>query len=582
MGLRFLGSVDLFSFITAVQAEASFISGTTNPDFALSLDGSNIGVPQHVYLDQLDKVVVIARSLPAVVPQRFAFNPLLVGTEFPDIFYQDAAVFATQQVPMIPGDPLMPGGQKLYASEAGTFNTSEWEEVSPVTSLVNSGVGAFPTVPAGNGPIRVILGIGTAIPPGAGTWNAGSTPNSLGFGFWMLVFEGLTDGIPGETNLVGTNVYPKGLGLFRARFATCPAPIGTGGANDCDTAVVWLDLNTGLIDGRMAQTPGGARSSGVNTEAPIAGQEFNWHTAQYVPDTDATFAIPKGELMLFSDAKDIPADPANFDQSAFVKVIDFNPFGVAPSGGAPSRTHERVRISSSCDYNGNPMFDDPGAGAAGGLAGDDMIRLMYHPPSLRFFMILAVAVPTLPQVADEAFIGYWLRAIDPAIVTSPVAIDVARTNDVVEFESFVTGILAEPVAGVEVDWTLVRASTVNEPLDTTFPGSTNVANPPIDQGLSLALEGTLVIEADGVPLVRGVDYNVTLASGLVSWILDQSGATTVVAKYEHRETLVSPPHGQLLQNASTSEDDGRVSTQIRYADDDDLVGQLDQLTSALA
>lgn len=582
MGLRFLGQTDLFNFITAVQAEASFISGTTNPDFALSLDGSNIGVPQHVYLAGLDKVVVIARSLPAVTPQRFAFNPLLVGTEFPDIFYQDAVGFATQQVPMIPGDPLFPGGQKLYASEAGVFNTSEWEEVSPVTSLVNSGIGAFPTVPAGNGPIRVILGIGTAIPPGAGTWNAGNTPNPLGFGFWMLVFEGLTDGIPGETNLLGAGVYPKGLGLFRARLATVPAPIGTGGANDGDNALCWLDLNTGLVDGRMALTPGAALASGPNSEAPIAGQEFNWQTAQYMPDVDATFAIPKGEMLLVSDAKDIPADPGNFAQSAFVKIIDYNPFGVAPTGGAPARTHERVRLQSSCDYNGSPMFDVPGAGAAGGLAGDDMIRLMYHPTSRRFFMILAVAVPTLPQVVDEAFIGYWLRAVDPAIVTSPVARDVTRTNDVVEYESFVTGILAEPVAGVEVDWTLVRVSSVNEALDGSFPGSTNVANPPIDQGITLVLEGTLVIEADGVPLVRGVDYNVTLASGLVSWITDQSGASTLVAKYEHRETQVSPPHGQLLNNLSVSEDDGRVFTQVRYPDDDDLVGQLDQLTSTLA
>ncbi len=580
MGLKFLGQTDLFSFINTVQGEVSFTP--TNPDFALSLDGSNIGVPQHVYLDQLDKVVVIARSLPAVTPQRFGFNPLLVGTEFPDIFYQDALIFATQQVPMIPGDPLFPGGQKLYASSGGVFPGSDWEDVTPVLSLKNTGVGVFPTVPAGNGPIRVTLGIGTAIPPGPGTWNAGSTGSVEGFGFWNLVFEGLTDGIPGETNLVGPNVYPKGLMLFRARFATCPAPIGTGGANDCDKALTWLDLNTGLVDGRMALTPGAAAVSGVNTEAPIAGQTFDWQTAQYIPDVDATFTTPKGEMLLTSDKKDIPADPANFPQSSFVKMIDFNPFGVAPSGGAPNRVHERVRISSSVDWNGDPMFDVPGAGAAGGLAGDDMIRVMYHPPSLRFFLILAVAVPTLPQVVDEAFIGYWLRAADPAIVTSPVQRDVARTNDVVEYESFVTGVLSEPVAGVEIDWTMQRISSVNEALDGSFPGSTNVANPPIDQGLSLALEGTLVIEADGTPLVRGVDYNIILSNGLVSWITDQSGATTLVAKYEHRETPVSPPHGQLLSSLGISEDDGRVFTSVRYADDDDLVGQLDQLTSDIA
>ena len=569
MGLLFLGQTDLFQFINDVQGETSFTP--TNPDFALGLEGSSTGVPQHVYLDQLDKVVVTARSLPATTLQRFAFNPLLVGTEFPDIFYQDALVFATQQTPMIPGDPLFPGGQKLYASSGGVFPGSDWEEVTPISSLTNTGVGVFPTVPAGNGPIRVTLGIGTAIPPGPGTWNAGNTAPD-GLGFWNLVFEGLTDGIPGETNLVGTNVYPKGLMLFRARLGTCPAPIGTGGANDCDRALVWLDLNTGLVDGRMATTPGAADTSGVNTEAPIAGQSFNWQTAQYIPDVDATFALPKGELMLVSDKKDAPADPSNFPQSAFVKLIDFNPFNVPPSAGAPSRVHERLRLQSSCDYNGNPMFDVSSAGAAGGLAGDDMIRLMYHPPTLRFMLILAVAVPTLPQVVDEAFIGYWARAVDPAIVTSPVQLDVARTNDVVEYESFVTGTLGEPAAGSRIDWSLVSVSSVNEVLNaSTFPGSSTVSNPPIDQALTPVNEGTLVVEADSVVLVEGVDYTVNLATGLITWITDQSGAALVTATYEHRETEVSPPNGALLVLSSISDADGRVFTQVQYADDDDLV-----------
>ena len=572
MGLKFIGQTDLEAFLNAVQTDQGL------EEFAIDHTGvaTDEGMANSVYIDQLDKVIVTAINGSGHA-QRFGMPPLLLGTSFPNAFYEGNADF-TKRWPLIPGDPFRPGGQFMYASESGTFGPSEWELVFPITALTNSGVGAFPTVPAANGPIRVTLGKGAAIPPGPGTWNAGSLGPVRGYGFNMLVFEGLTDGISGETNLVGTGVYPKGLGLFRARLATCPAPIGTGGANDCDNALVWLDLNTGLVDGRMPTTPGLVAGSGANSEAPIAGQEFHWQVKQYIPDIDATFAIPKGELLLVSDLDGIPADPLNFPESVFLKIIDFNPFGVSPSGGAPPRTHERIRLQSSCDFNTNPMFDVAGAGAAQ----IDNLSLHFHPPSLRFFMVLSVTAPTVPNVADEAFIGYWLRAIDPAIVTSPVAIDVARTNDVVEFESFVTGILAEPVAGAEVDWTLERVSTVNEPLDTTFPGSTNVANPPIDQGLTLALEGTLVIEADGTPLVRGVDYNVVLASGLVSWITDQSGATTVVAKYEHRETPVTPPHGTLLTNLSVSEQDGRVTTQVLYPDDDDLVGQLDQLTSALA
>lgn len=572
MALKFLGQVDLEAFINDVQTEQLL------PEFAPDNTGvaTDEGMPNSVYLDQLDKVIISAIDGSGFA-QRFGFNPLLVGFDFPDAFYEGNGD-ATKRWPMIPGDALFPGGQKMYASSGGTFGTSDWEEVTPIFSLTNTGVGAFPTVPAPNGPIRVTLGIGGAIPPGAGTWNAGSTGPVLGYGFDMLIFEGLTDGIPGETNLVGANVYPRGLGLFRARLATCPAPIGTGGANDCDNALVWLDLNTGLVDGRMALTPGLVAGSGANSEAPIAGQSFHWQVKQYIPDVDATFATPKGELLIVSDLDGIPADPSNFPESVFVKFIDFNPFSVAPSAGAPNRVHERVRLLSSCDFNTSPMFDVPGAGAAQ----IDNLSMHFHPPSLRLFMVLSVTAPTVPNVADQAFIGYWLRAVDPAIVTSPVQRDVARTNDVVEYESFVLGILAEPVAGVEIDWTAQRISTVNEALDGSFPGSTNVANPPIDQGITLALEGTLVIEADGVPLVRGVDYNVTLASGLISWILDQSGATTLVARYEHQETPVSPPHGQLLSSVSESEDDGRVFTQVLYPDDDDLVGQLDQLTSDIA
>lgn len=573
MGLKFLGQVDLVSFLDSVQAEQGL------PEFGLVNGGTSTGagMSPHIYLDQLDKVIVTARNAGGFF-QRLGFNPLLAGFDFPDAFVQVASGSA-RQLPLLPGDPLFPGGQKLYASESGVFPGSEWEEVTPVLSLTNTGVGAFPTVPVPNGPIHVVTGTGTAAPPGAGTWNAGSTGDVLGYSYAGLVFEGLTDGISGETNLVGTNVYPRGLMLFRARTATCPAPIGTGGANDCDRALVWLDLNTGLVDGRMAITPGAADTSGVNTEAPIAGQTFNWAVKQYIPDTDATFAIPKGEVLIVSDKDGKPADPSNFPQSVFLKIIDFNPFGIAPSGGAPPRTHERVRFGpTSVDFNTNPMFDVAGAGAAQ----INNLPLQFHPPSLRFFMILSLAAPTIPNVANEAFIGYWLRAVDPALVTSPVAIDVSRTNDIVDYESFVQGVLAEPVAGVDIDWTLERVSSVNEALDGTFPGSTNVANPPIDQGLTLVLEGTLVIEADGVPLVRGVDYNIILANGLVSWITDQSGAATLVATYEHRETPVTPAFGTLLSNLSVSEDDGRVTTQVRYADDNDLVGQLDELTSAIA
>ncbi len=576
MGLQFIGSTDLVSFLDAVQAAQSL------GEFAAVNSSTSTGEPQATYLHQLDKTIIIVVD-GSTDFKRFGMNPLLAGTGFPDAFLQTTDGF---DYPLAPGDPLRPGGQKLYASEESIFNTSEWEEVTPLTSLTNTGVGAFPTVPAGNGPIRVILGIGTAIPPGPGTWNAGNTGGAgIGIGFYMMVFEGLTAGIPGETNLTGPGSYPAGLGLLRARFATCPAPIGTGVANDCQTAFVWLDLATGLVDGRMATTPGAADSlSGPNSEAPIAGQSFNWHAGQYIPDDDSAFGAPKGEMMIVSDAVDVPADPLNFDQSIFVKMIDFNPFDVIATGGAPTRIHERVRLLSSCDYNDDPMYDVPGAGAAGGIGpNNEVIRLQYHPPTRRFFQILAVAVPTVPNVALESFIGYWARAVEPSVLTSPVARTTPRTNDITEFEAFVLGTLAEPVGGVSIDWSLFRNSTEEEVIDaSTFPGSSSVDNPPIDDSSPSLPEGTLVVRADTVVLVEGVDYSVNLSTGVITWITDQSGATVVDASYEHRETNATPPHGDLLSTTAISDEDGRVNTQVAYGTGTTLVGAIDRLINAFA
>lgn len=571
MGLKFIGAVDLKAFSDAIIAAQGV-------DFAIENRGtsSSDGMPQHTYLHQLDKVILTTRSSGSDI-NRLGINPLLFGVNVPDAFLENSGDFVNN-IPLLPGDPLLGGGQKLYASSGGVFPGSEWENVDPVLSLTQGGVGAFPTVPAGNGPIRVILGIGTAIPPGPGTWNGGSAT----FGFWIAsgcVFEGLTDGILGETNLTGPNVYPAGLMLFRARIATCPAPIGTGGAGDCTNALVWLDLATGLVDGRMNNTPGAAFVSGPNTEAPIAGQQFFWNVGQYIPDSDATVLQPKGELLIVSDDNAIPADPSNFPQSVFLKVIDYNPFNAVESGDAPPRIHERIRLRSSVDFDDNPMFDVSTAAAAR----NDVFRLMFHPPSNRFFMVLAVQAATTPVVADEAFIGYWARQVEPAFVTSPVARTTPRSNDITEWEAFVQGTLAEPVGGTTVDWTLVRVSTELEVLNASvFPGTSTVANPPIDQAFPVVNEGTLVVRADSVVLVEGVDYTVNLATGIITWITDQSGATLVDASYEHRETDASPSHGDLLSTSSISDDEGGVVTSILYGPAPTLVGALDVLRNALA
>ena len=582
MGLKFLGATDLAVFLNALQTDQglSFEWLFTNE----GADSSKF-MPMGCYLHGFDKYIGKGRIADGVVgpigdrPAWIGMPVLLTAVSFPNVFVQQTLTL-DHNAPKIPGDPERPGGQKLYTHGVGQIlgSSAGIETIDPLTQLDPNGADAFPTV---NGPVSAWAAnpFGAFWPIVPGNWIGGPTlTNESNVG--RLIFEGLVDGIPGETNLTGANVYPAGLMLARCEFATCPVPIGTGVLADCDNALVWIDLATGGVDGRMANTAGIAHSTLPNSEAPVSGNEFSWYPAQYVPDIDATFATPKGELMFFSDRHSVPADPLNFPESVYLKVIDFNPFGVPAASNAPNRVHERVRFGpTSVDFNVNPMFDVGGAGQAR----NDQMQLAYHPLTRRFFMILAdipanVTSPG-PAPGSESFIGYWARAVDPVILTSPVADDVPRTNDIIEYESFVTGALGEPVEGVNIGWSLLRNSTELEVIVPVFPGFNTVANPPIDGNLAGDTEGTLVVRADSVVLVEGVDYTVNLTLGRITWITDQTGASVVDVSYEHRETNASPPHGTLLSASGQSEIDGRVFTQVRVEDDNAIVGTLDRLIS---
>ena len=586
MGLKFIGSVDLAAFLNAIQAAQGL-----GREFLFTNEGidSSKFMPIGTYMHGTDKYLHKGRTAGGVpgpvgdVPAWIGMPPLIASAGFPDTFVEQLNTF-DHNTPKIPGDPNRPGGQKMYTHGPGGIlgSTAPIETVDPLLALEPDGAFAFPTVVPADGPVATWTGKGAFTPHTApGGWVGGPTL-TLESATQRMIFEGLTDGISGETNLVGANVYPAGLMLAKCEFATCPAPIGTGASNDCDNAIIWIDLNTGGVAGRMINTAGIAHSTLPNSEAPIAGKEFSWYVAQYVPDTDASFGLPKGELHFYSDRSGIAVNPS-FQQSVFLKVIDFNPLGVAPTGGAPNRVHERLRLGpTTVDFDISPMF---GVGGAGSNRTDNM-QLAFHPPSQRFFMVQAdipanVTSPG-PAPGGESFIGYWLRTVDPIGVTSPVARDVPRTNDIIEYEGFVGGALGEPAAGASVDWELFRNSSELEVIVPVFPGFNTIANPPIDGDFLGSPEGTLVVRADSVVLVEGVDYTVILSIGRITWITDQTGATVVDASYEHRENDASPPHGTLLTQNALSEADGRVFSQVRWPDDDALVGALDRLKADLA
>ncbi len=392
-----------------------------------------------------------------------------------------------------------------------------------------------------------------------------------------------------ETLQSGTNVYPDGLYL---------AAMNTGEleGNDVRLSFGWVDIRTRRLVGLMGAEENGLSTgvpsffpmevednpTGNSSEAPINGRQFQWVLSQYLPDPDATFAEPKGEL-IFIPRLEIPSitTPMAGDvQEVYIRITDFNPFNKAAGSGARERQHGRIRITTAIIFDifvpfglvGQEPMDNPGNPS-----------VQFDPLRGRWVMIVAEGTNLDPFPTDQNYltVGFFSRLIDPVIFTNPAARDVPRTNDIAAFESFVGGDLGEPAGGIGVTWNYDRRSTEGEVLDaSTFPGTSTVDNPPIDDVSPSIAEGTLVVVADGTTLVETTDYTVVLATGIITWVTDQSGAVIVTATYEHRSTGASPGHGNLVTSESVSDPDtGIAVTQVFYPDSDPLVGTIDFLES---
>ena len=498
----------------------------------------------------------------------FSLDPGLSLTAFPDSNFN---MGASAYFYLIPGqfNPAT-GAQKLYTA-TGTLTFVE--EVNPDT-LVKSGGAEWSGI---NG----VFFIGRAhIISGVGGWE-NDHPAQGG----AIVFEGLTEGIPNETLLTGSNVYPAGLILLGTGTNA-----GTVAGKDVRRNFVWVDpltrLAIGVLGGDIVDNPlnppqafpleADATPFGDSSEAPIDGDEFRWMPVQYLPDSDATFASPKGQL-LFQSGDEIPliGAPSPGDQlRQYIRFTDFNPFNVTSASGVPTRTHGRIRLTSRMLMDVSPM---------GGVAGAEILnqpslpsQIQFDPLRQRFLAFLSSQDP--PGLSTGVVVIQYSRGPDPVILTSPAARDVPRTADIVTYDTFVGGDLGEPVAGVEVAWALTRRSTEDEVIDaSTFPGTSQLDNFPVDEDSGSLPE--LVIEADETPLVLTTDYTVNTTTGLITWVTDQSAATLVTATYNHRSSGATPAHGTLLTQLSITDENGIAQTQIAYADDDDLVGTLDALES---
>ncbi|KKK81283.1 hypothetical protein LCGC14_2815020, partial [marine sediment metagenome] len=82
-------------------------------------------------------------------------------------------------------------------------------------------------------------------------------------------------------------------------------------------------------------------------------------------------------------------------------------------------------------------------------------------------------------------------------------------------------------------------------------------------------------------LAETTDYTVVLATGVITWVLDHSDATQMLADYDHRDTPAASPSGELLNSTAQSDDLGRAVVRVRFADDDTLVDTGDRLTATV-
>lgn len=562
MSLKLSKAMDLAGYSAAVlSASGIAIVGTIYGNFCNS-SGTEGTV---TYIQSRDAIYTTGLLNGVGTPKGLLFRV------DPDFIQVTGRALARQvsltQIHLAPGqfDPVT-GTQRLY---------SHTISFPGVPQIINLDTLELNTAPAfTGGPFGDFRYTGNLSPGPEGVWGAEAG---------AIYFEGLTDGIPGETVVTGPNVFPQGLYLYP----------GTGTLNGLafNNGWGWVDIYTtklvGLLGGQPTPTafPRVATSSpgaSLHAEPPIAGDSFSWYVGGYVADPDATLGRPKGELFFHNSQLLNPGNPPTPGQVGrfYVRWTDFNPFNVASAAGVPTRQHGRIRLTSRCLLPLRPMFN---------IAGEDYMAYTSGPGSLTWDPIRSRVVVTGHKeggvvggtVALKHAVGFYSRAVDVVITSAPAARAAPRTGNVVEFESFVGGDLGEPAAGQAVEFTLSRRSTEGEVV--TISGgigtTSTLAHPAVDTSSAGVAELSLV--ADGVPLALTTDYTVVAATGVITWVTSQVGKL-VLATYNHRATDAQPPHGVCLAPVVESDENGIARTTVQFPDDDSLVGTIDMLTSALA
>jgi hypothetical protein len=555
MGLEDLGYRDIGVHLRAV-ADAS---DRINPDNGLVIRlGPGTAEPRAIYHEATDKIITHGfrqgTTGPPVgsQPQYITIDPEgFSGSSLHECGYANSVGAAR----FFKGQMDEANDQRVFVTQ-DEGATRTLQEIDPATGALIASNPFHADVQNGQHPDNN--------PTLVGRWRNHASSYSTEW----LIFDGIKDGgfgnVPG-----GVGAYPKGLALLKILFGTIAV------ANDVDDAYVWMDLDTGLIVGNLL-IPGEAGGVGDFHGPAFNGQSFEWRTTEFLVDPENTYNRPKGVLFVFSESN--LASPV---ATIYVRRVAFNPFGVT---GGVIRTHMEIIETSGLSFDYAP-YD------TGWPSTVPNAQLMVRQRTQRIMGLQGdIAQTVTAPLVQEIMIREHSTNVVASAVSRPASIGAVRTADTISFESIVYGDLGERVVATTVGWELRRASTRGEVLTGLFDVSQDtdpVANIPIDENDAGDPEGTLVVTAytGATPtvLVEGVNYNVVLATGIITWIDDQTGPDSILVDYDHREAEVddSDVQGELLTSTSQSNEAGKVRTRVRYADDDNDVGRLEVLEATI-
>ena len=226
MAFKPLATLDLNDYFDALAVKAGATMTTTD-----TICGITVYLSRFVYHDASDRFIMTATRAGGMCG--IAVDPAFLDSDASNIppGAGSSSIYQAEGFAVSQRDPAT-GAQKIYRARAGGGSDGRLVEVS-LTNLSNPTVlDPFPNFDLNVG--------GTGGQPGY------CSGRSCG-----IVFNGLTDGIPGSaqssgfvgTKQVGTNVYPSGLWLGYHDGGNLHSTF------DFKTSIGWHDISTGKLVG---------------------------------------------------------------------------------------------------------------------------------------------------------------------------------------------------------------------------------------------------------------------------------------------------------------------------------------------